>query len=254
MCSSIFVETETPTAVFVSSGGLRGGFGEMTIFQQRFKRWKFFFVNGMYYNLAYIFGSWKLGFWEIGAEIFVFQEVYETLLYLLTPFILPISFIVRPSFCGILLGSMIVMYLANVAIFNEIHLRHKGEWLGWQVMYIYYLPYKIVLIGINVASCYWSLYKYARYFAKRHSKVIDDEKAVEAVVRLEEDAGVKTDGGIGRHFNIRTVGTRSSVDEQERIPNVSETPVLELDDQQIKIKTRKWVRVRLSDLWRALIR
>jgi hypothetical protein len=75
MCSQVFVETETPTAVFISGGGSRGGFGEMTIFSQRFKRWYFFFVNGMYYNMAYIFGSWKLGWWEIGAKIFVFQEV-----------------------------------------------------------------------------------------------------------------------------------------------------------------------------------
>jgi hypothetical protein len=75
MCSHVFVETETPTAVFFSSGGSRGGFGEMTIFKQRFKRWNFFFVNGMWYNMTYIFGSWKLGWWEIGAKIFVFQEV-----------------------------------------------------------------------------------------------------------------------------------------------------------------------------------
>jgi hypothetical protein len=75
MCSHVFVETETPTAVFFSSGGSRGGFGEMTIFQQRFKRWNFFFVNGMWYNMSYIFCNWKLGWWEIGAKIFVFQEV-----------------------------------------------------------------------------------------------------------------------------------------------------------------------------------
>jgi hypothetical protein len=82
-------------------------------------------------------------------------QVYETLLYLLTPFILPISFYVRPSFCGILLGSTIVMYLLNVVIFNEIHLRRKNERLGWVLLYVYYLPYKIVLTCINVASCYW---------------------------------------------------------------------------------------------------
>jgi hypothetical protein len=109
MCSQVFVETETPPAVFFSSGGARGGFGEMTVFKQRFKRWNFFFVNGMFYNMAYIFGSWKLGWAEIGAKIFVFQEVYETLLYLVSPFILPISFIVRPSFAGILLASTVVM-------------------------------------------------------------------------------------------------------------------------------------------------
>ncbi|KAF2139535.1 glycosyltransferase family 2 protein [Aplosporella prunicola CBS 121167] len=186
MCTSVFVETETPPAVFFSSGGSRGGFGEMTIFKQRFMRWNFFFVNGMWYDMAYILTSWNLGWWEIGAKLFVFQEVYETLLYLLTPFVLPISFIVRPSFCGYLLASTVVLYLINVVIFNEVHLRLKKERVAWSVLIFYYMPYKIVLTFINVASCYWSLYKYARYFAKRHPKVIEDEKAVEVVLRLEE--------------------------------------------------------------------
>lgn len=75
MCSQVFVETETPSAVFFSRSGSRGGFGEMTVFKQRFTRWNFFFVNGMFYNAWYILGSWKLGFWEIGTKIFVFQEV-----------------------------------------------------------------------------------------------------------------------------------------------------------------------------------
>jgi hypothetical protein len=115
MCSAVFVETETPSSIFFSSGS-RGGFGEMTIFSQRFYRWNFFFVNGMFYNMAYILGSWKLGFWEIGAKLFVFQEVYETLLYLLAPFVLPISLVVRPVFCVYLLIATIGMYYLNVTV------------------------------------------------------------------------------------------------------------------------------------------
>jgi hypothetical protein len=116
MCSAIFVETETPSAVLFSSGGARGGFGEMTIFKQRFYRWNFFFVNGMLYNMAYILGSWRLGVWEFGAKLFVFQEVYETLLYLLAPFVLPISLIVRPAFCGYLLAGTLGLYFLNVTV------------------------------------------------------------------------------------------------------------------------------------------
>ncbi|KAK9779179.1 hypothetical protein SCAR479_04046 [Seiridium cardinale] len=187
MCSSVFVETETPSAVFFSSGGSRGGFGEMTIFKQRFMRWNFFFVNGMYYNMKYIIKSWSLGWWEIGAKIFVFQEVYETLLYLFTPFILPISFIVRPDFCGYLLAGTIVLYLINVVIFNEVHLRLRKERISWTVLLVYYMPYKLILTLVNVASCYWSLYKYAKYFAKRHPKIIEDEKAVEVAMRVDEE-------------------------------------------------------------------
>jgi hypothetical protein len=106
------------------------------------------------------------------------------------------------------------MYLINSVLFNEVHLRRKGERVGWVLMYVYYLPYKMVLTGINVASCYWSLYKYARYFAKRHPKVIEDEKAVEVVIRLEEEqAGPEC--GLGRRMTVRTIGTRSrtSMDE-----------------------------------------
>ncbi|KAJ5665039.1 uncharacterized protein N7477_007487 [Penicillium maclennaniae] len=187
MCSSVFVETETPSSVFFSGSGSRGGFGEMTIFSQRFKRWNFFFVVGMYYDIKYILTSWKLGWWEIGAKLCVLQEVYETLIYLMAPFMLPISFIVRPGFCGILLGATIGMYIINVIIFNEIHLRKKNERIGYAVLIFYYTFYKIALTVINVISCYWSLYKYGRYFASRHPKVTEDHQAIEVILSLEQD-------------------------------------------------------------------
>ncbi|KAJ5628600.1 hypothetical protein N7490_010828 [Penicillium lividum] len=192
MCTSVFVETETPASVFFAGGGSRGGFGEMTIFQQRFKRWNFFFVIGIYYDLKYILTSWKLGWWEIGAKLCVFQEVYETLLYLLAPFVLPISFYVDPSFAGILTGATIGMYIVNVIIFNEIHLRRKNERIDWMVLLIYYTFYKLVLTCVNVFSCYWSLFKYARYFAKRHPKIIEDQEAIGVVLSLERDVETPT--------------------------------------------------------------
>jgi hypothetical protein len=122
------------------------------------------------------------------------------------------------------------MYLVNVIIFNEIHLRRKNERLGWKLLYIYYLPYKIVLTVINVASCYWSvpqvspknssllttlrsLWKYARYFAKRHPKVVEDEKAIEVIIRLEEEeeaASASTGHGVGRRMTVRTIATTRS--------------------------------------------
>lgn len=217
MCTSVFIETETPSAVFFSSGGARGGFGEMTIFKQRFYRWNFFFVNGMYYNMAYILGSWKLGFWEIGAKLFVFQEVYETLLYLFTPFVLPISIIVRPDFFGYLFAGTFVLYFLNAIIFNELHLRLKKERVGFTCLYLYYMPYKIVLTFINVGSCYYSLYKYATYFAHRHPKIVEDEKAVDVVLRMEEQQDTLADQG--RRMTITAIGAQTQGSVMEQTPS-----------------------------------
>jgi len=59
--------------------------------------------------------------------------------------------------------------------------------------------YKAILTLINIASCYWSLYKYATYFAKRHPKIVESEKAIEVVMRLEDEGpSLKaTKGGVG---------------------------------------------------------
>jgi hypothetical protein len=207
MCTSVFIETETPNALFSSSGGARGGFGEMTVFKQRFSRWNFFFVSGLWYNMDYIVRSWKLGWWEFGAKLFIFQEVYETLLYLMVPFIVPISFAVQPAFTAYLTVGVLGIYFLNSAIFNELHLRRKNERIEWKAIYLYYVWYKCILTFVNVASCYWSIYKYARYFANRHPKIVEDEKAIDVVLRLQE-TGPPTSSGQGRRLTVTAIGSR----------------------------------------------
>lgn len=98
----------------------------MTIWKQRFFRWNYFFVSGIYWDMFYIIRNWKLGFWEIGAKLFVFQEVYETLLYLLAPFVLPISFYVRPLFSGYLYIATLALYQINVILFNYVSARSQA--------------------------------------------------------------------------------------------------------------------------------
>ena len=142
------------------------------------------------------------------------RQIYETLLYLFTPFVLPISFIVRSQFAAILVAATLAMYLVNTIIFNEIHLRRKNERVSWTTVCIYYTPYKIVLSAINVASCYWSLYKYARYFATRHLKITEDEKAVEIVMRLEEHEEFEG-AAAGRRMTVCTVRTRETLELSE---------------------------------------
>ena len=72
------------------------------------------------------------------------------------------------------------------------------------------------LLLVSAFNCYWfkpflihlrSLWKYARYFAKRHPKVTEDEKAVEVVVRLEENTAVAPEPGLGRRMTVRTINS-----------------------------------------------
>jgi hypothetical protein len=89
------------------------------------------------------------------------------------------------------------------------------------------MPYKIILAFVNIASCYWSIFKYARYFAKRHLKVVEDEKAVEVILRLEEE--IDEDGSQteldkrlseahsqGRRMTVTAVSTRTSINSKGR--------------------------------------
>lgn len=131
-----------------------------------------------------------------------------------------------------LLGVTIAMYILNVIIFNEIHLRLKKERIDWKVLFFYYTFYKIALTVVNVFSCYWSLYKYARYFAQRHPKVIEDRDAVEVILSLEkesnsrrtsvEDDVIPLDGalgrGIGRKLTLTKVqaGKKKITEESEK--------------------------------------
>lgn len=70
------------------------------------------------------------------------------------------------------------------------------------------MPYKMLIAVINVISCYWSLIKYAKYFAQRRPKLIEDHKAVGIVLKLEEIRRHQQ-GGLGRSMTVRTVGVRS---------------------------------------------
>ena len=80
------------------------------------------------------------------------------------------------------------------------------------------MPYKLILTAINVASCYWSIYKYATYFAKRHPKIIEDEKAIEIVLRIEEkgqDATTKATQRVRMSLDTLAEGKRAGSESGE---------------------------------------
>lgn len=71
------------------------------------------------------------------------------------------------------------------------------------------MPFKVLIGFMNVIGCYWSLYKYAGYFAQRHPKLNEDHKAVGMVLRLEEMIhahGAQPDSG--KSMTIKAVEVR----------------------------------------------
>jgi hypothetical protein len=93
------------------------------------------------------------------------------------------------------------------------------------------MPYKMILAFSNIVSCYWSIFKYARYFAKRHLKVVEDEKAVEVILRLEEeiDDNAELDKRLsdaclqGRRMTVTALSTRTSVTSKGRGQSIMST-------------------------------
>ena len=61
-----------------------------------------------------------------------------------------------------------------------------------------------------------SLYKYARYFAKRHPKVVEDEKAIHTIIHLEEETSA-VGSGIGRRLTVRTIRSTKPEDDDQGV-------------------------------------
>lgn len=64
-CSQVFVDTETPPALFKNSAAARGGFGEMTVYKQRFGRWNYFYALRIWEDTIYILFAWRLSWREL---------------------------------------------------------------------------------------------------------------------------------------------------------------------------------------------
>lgn len=134
-CSQVFVPTETPPAFIKSSAAARGGFGEMTVFKQRFGRWNYFFVFRIWEDTIYILFSWRLGFWrELITKIYVLVEIYDSIMGFLRPFVVVITIIAAWKLFLIMTGALLAMYMGAFFIMNAWHLRRKNEMVSWKIL------------------------------------------------------------------------------------------------------------------------
>jgi glycosyltransferase involved in cell wall biosynthesis len=181
-CSQVFVETETPPDLFFTSGPARGGFGEMTVFKQRFFRWNFFWSHRLWEDTIYMFFSWRLGWREIVTKLWVTVELYDCCMAFLRPWVIVLALIANWKLLLIFLAALTGMYAAAFILFNSWHLRKKNEMVAWKVMPVY-MGMKFLLMWMNVASVYWDLWCYAKYFSVKHPRVIESRNVLEAAYK-----------------------------------------------------------------------
>ncbi|KAF5666665.1 glycosyl group 2 family [Fusarium heterosporum] len=196
MSSQVFVETETPPrlfpSLFASKGGSRGGYGEMSIYKQRFFRWNFFFVFRVWSNMMYLTFSWRLGWRELFTKLWVFGEIYDTLIFLTAPLVLPISLASNWSFTLIVMGTLLGFNFFLVLWFNLIHvgLLRRGRPINERIPWIAFPAYmwlKFIMMFVNVASVYWAIYEYAFFFTRQHLCVTENVPAWTVIRRTQRN-------------------------------------------------------------------
>lgn len=182
-CSQVFVETETPPCLLWDSSTARGGYGEMTVWKQRFYRWNYFFLFRLYDDMKYLIFNWRLGWREITAKYQVMIEVADSIIGLFQPFIFVISFVLDWRLTLYFMAGLTGMYAYVFVHFNLIQLRRKKEMVSFKIMPTFFFM-KFILLWFGSASMYYGMYDYIKYFSKRHPKVIENYEALEAVYNI----------------------------------------------------------------------
>ncbi|KAG8414723.1 hypothetical protein J3459_014118 [Metarhizium acridum] len=200
MSSSVFVETETPPRLFPAwfsrTKGSRSGYGEMSVIQQRFFRWSFFYLFRIWANTLYLIFSWRLGWRVLITKVYVLGEIYDTLIKLFTPVFLPVAMIAHWRLTLILWFGTI---LANSLLsfwFNLIHLgllrrgsptNERVSWLAFPAFFLI----KFVMAFVTVASVFWTIYQYAVFFARQHLRVTESVPAWKVIREKYENMSEK---------------------------------------------------------------
>ncbi|KAK6070882.1 hypothetical protein SCUP234_09971 [Seiridium cupressi] len=189
MSSQAFIETETPPRLFPSlrkKGGSRGGYGEMSIYKQRFFRWNFFFVFRIWSNTNYLLFSWRLGWRELITKLYVAGECYDSFIWLLAPIVIPTSLAASWPLTLMVTAGLVVFNGLLVVWFNSVHLgllrrgRGSNEKVAWLAFPVY-MFLKSVMLFVNIASIYWSIYEYAFFFTQQHLRVTESVEAWEVI-------------------------------------------------------------------------
>jgi hypothetical protein len=173
VCDRNFVDTDVPSTFFTKSR--EGGYGDATLFSQRFGRWYRTRLIQIFYLLYYCVFSWKLPLrisivqklfflWEIFNSLLSFSKIYMFIFYVIYDW----------RFTMIMFGASIGLSMIGFLIFNYYQLK-KDERLPIWVMFLFpvYALYESVVFLMAVL---YSIVVNPQVLFHRGEKLSDNEK------------------------------------------------------------------------------
>ncbi|CAO1636509.1 unnamed protein product [Parajaminaea phylloscopi] len=149
----------------------RGGYGEMTVFKQRYQRWAFMHCWALIPQLRYHIFGWNLGWRTPVAQLLQFQDTLSTLFYLFLPFMLPCAFYYNAPLAAYTIAANTSFGLISALIFNAYHLHGRPEGrLNWLVPFAS-VPYRGIMRFVQLAAIYRGLIQYGLFFRTKTHKL-----------------------------------------------------------------------------------
>jgi hypothetical protein len=184
VCDQKFISTDTPRTLFW--GGRTSGYGNCTLWQQRFIRWYALIGLQTIYNLYYIFFVWKFSIRRvIFQKLFIlFHSVIMTII-IFRYVIFAYSIYLSVLFPMIMFASRLVLWIINFIMLNFLFLQ-KEERFDLLILFIFPLYYMIDSVACIASILYGIFYKIPRVLIEDRINLKDNEKIKIILEKYEE--------------------------------------------------------------------
>lgn len=155
VCDRNFIYTDVPSSFF--SGSRQGGYGNVSLFSQRFHRWYITYLIQIFYILYYCIFSWKLPLRIILIQkVFFLWDIFNSLLNFLKIYVFIVYIIYDWKFTLIIYFICIGLNLLELLIFNYCQLRNDERLPLW-VIFIYpiYSIYDGIVFCLSILYSIW---------------------------------------------------------------------------------------------------
>jgi cellulose synthase/poly-beta-1,6-N-acetylglucosamine synthase-like glycosyltransferase len=156
-CATMFIKTDVPSNYLHQDSASRAsGYGQVTLFDQRFKRWYRFTIVQVFYMMYDIFFSWKLPLRRaIMLKIIWLWRIVNVLIVLVKFIVLFQILYMHPQS---IIASLVIVFFGSFLSIWVIVLRqlHKDERPSLKVLMLFNF-YKVYDSLCFMVSMYWSI-------------------------------------------------------------------------------------------------